>query len=68
MSCQKCGMSFNNSVHKNKRQYGYHEYVQPPVEEYKPSLEERVAELERRVTELEESSKFSSPLPTSEWE
>lgn len=62
MSCQfkggwngkECGMSWRNSVHKDKRQFGYHEYVTPPPEEYEPTVEDRLAALERRVKDLEE--------------
>lgn len=31
--CQVCKMSQRNTVHNNKRQYGYHVYV-PPKEGY----------------------------------
>lgn len=31
--CVKCGMSHRNTVHHNKKQYGYHEYEPEPKEE-----------------------------------
>lgn len=53
MSCEQCGSSHRNSVHKRRTQFGYHEFVSPEPKPYTPTLEERIETLERRVDELE---------------
>lgn len=37
--CQypRCRMGPNNSVHKNRRRHGYHEYVPPEPKSYQPT-------------------------------
>lgn len=54
--CNVCGASHNNSIHKNKTQFNYHEYVPEPEKEREPTLEERLAALETRVAALEQAS------------
>ena len=44
MRCIKCGMSPNNSVHKNKQQFGFHDY-----EEKQDTIEELAAEMALRA-------------------
>lgn len=53
--CQNlgCGLGPNNDVHRNKRRYGYHEYVPPaPKDKETLTLEERVEQLEIEVAAL----------------
>ena len=44
MRCVKCGMSPNNSVHKNIHQYGYHEFEEKP-----DTIEELAVEMALRA-------------------
>lgn len=48
-----CELSEKNSVHKDKRQFGYHTYMEPIYKERSLTLEERVEALERRMSALD---------------
>lgn len=52
MICFYCGSAKNNSVHKRKTQYGYHEFVEIAEVDEEPTLEERIATLENEIAAI----------------
>lgn len=43
--CSKCGVSHRNTVHRNKTQFGYHEYVERPAAQPQPRGSETLREV-----------------------